>query len=229
MFKRIISSGVLIMSCAAGAVDINCSFASGKWSKDDFVMVKGPRWDHSNSWRQESDHIVQEVPDDVSDKVLQSKLNPQCYVAMCLKDKINITGGSVTCSSTMSFDYRMAPLIVIAPELGFNKKFNMPEFREHWEVVLYDRGINVWHHIWKDGKPSYVKVACLMTTFLPKKKYELKTAIRRHRNGCQLEIECDGHKFGCYMPMTAKSCYMGIIACEGRNRFYDLKVSGPEK
>ena len=229
MFKKLICSGVVIMGCMTGAVDINCSFAAGKWNKDDFIMVKSPRWDYSNSWRQESDHIVQEVPDDVPDKVLQSKLNPQCYVAMCLKEKVKVSGSGVACSSTMSFDCRMAPLIVIAPEFGFNKKFNMPEFREHWEVVLFDEGINVWHHTWKDGKPAYVKVACLMTAFLPKTKYELKTVIKRKRNGCQLEIECGGYKFGCYMPMTAKSCYVGIIACEGRNRFYDLKVSGVEK
>ena len=39
-------------------------------------------------------------------------------------------------------------------------------------------------------------------------------------------IKCDGKEFGVAMPVefTAKEYHLGIIGCEGINRFYDFRV-----
>jgi hypothetical protein len=39
-------------------------------------------------------------------------------------------------------------------------------------------------------------------------------------------IKCDGREFGVAMPVEFKATeyYVGIIGCEGVNRFYDFKV-----
>ena len=52
----------------------------------------------------------------------------------------------------MSFDHLMVPLIVIAPELGKSEDGKYPELRDHYEIVLFYQGINIWHHRYKDGK-----------------------------------------------------------------------------
>ena len=206
------------------AFEFSTSFARGKWNANDFVMVKGPRWENFGSWAQMDDHIVQNVPEDASEKDLQTRMHSEAYVAMCFAKKIKMAK-KVICSSTMSFDYRMAPLIVIAPELGKNDQTGVPEFREHWEIVLYDKGINVWHHTWEDGKPAWVKFSYLLENYLPKTPYQLQCTITDTPKGQMLEVECNGKKFGCFLPDLGKEFYLGIIGCEGRNRFYDFKIA----
>ena len=212
------------MGCTAEAFEFKTSFAGNCWNPADFVMVKGPRWNKLGAWSQQDDHIVQQLPENASEIDLQKRMHEDAYVAMCYAKKIKMAK-KVICSSVMSFDYRMAPLIVIAPELGKNEQFNAPEFREHWEIVLYDLGINVWHHTWENGKPAWVKFSYLLAPFKPNVKYELKATITDSAKGQMLEIECNGNKFGCYLPGLGKTFYLGIIGCEGRNRFYDFKIS----
>ena len=109
--------------------------------------------------------------------------------------------------------------------LGKSDKTGVPEFREHWEIVLYDKGINVWHHTWENGKPAWVKFSYLLEEYLPQKRYQLKTTVTDTPKGQMLEVECSGKKFGCFLPGLGKEFYLGIIGCEGRNRFYDFKIS----
>ena len=207
-----------------GNFEFFADFSKDKWNPADFIMVKGPRWSQVRSWRQESDHIVQNVPDDATNEQLHGPMQDEAYVAMCYGKKIKMDQ-QLICSSTMSFDDRMAPLIVIAPELGVHVPSGAPEFRAHWEIVLYDLGINVWKHMWKNDKPDWVKFAYMNGSYLPQTRYELKITVSSTVKGEHLEVECDGKVFGCFLPGLGKEFYLGIIGCEGRNRFYDFKIS----
>ena len=162
--------------------EFKADFSRGKWNLSDFIMVKGPRWSQVRSWRQESDHIVQNVPDDATNEQLHGPMQDEAYVAMCYGNKIKLDK-QVVCSSTMSFDARMAPLIVIAPELGKHEASGVPEFREHWEIVLYDLGINVWKHMWINDKPDWVKFSYMNGSYLPKTRYELKITVSSTSKG----------------------------------------------
>ncbi|MBQ9088956.1 MAG: hypothetical protein IJY46_09300 [Lentisphaeria bacterium] len=212
---------LLIMS--VDAFEYPACFARGKWEPADFIMVKGPRWEAFNQWEQMDDHIVQKVPPAVTDAQLQGPMHADAYVAMCYGKKLKLKK-KLVCSSVMSFDHRMAPLIVIAPVLGKHPS-GVREFREHWEIVLYDQGLNVWKHMWKDGVPSWIKHSYLLAPYKKRTKYELKVTVSATAKGQTLEVECDGRRFGCHLPGLGKEFYFGIIGCEGRNRFYDFKIS----
>ena len=205
------------------AADFYVSFAEGKWNRDDFQIVKSSRFQMNGAMIQQKDHIVNKVPAGLTAKQLLS--SPDTYCALVTKKKFS---GNITVSSKMSFDYQMAPLIVIAPELGVSADGKYPEFREHFEVVLYYRGINVWHHRFRNGKQTWYRLAYLAAPFEPGKIYDLNVSIRHTAKGPQMIIRCQNNEFGCALPegFTAKEYFTGVIACEGVNRFYDFKVTG---
>lgn len=196
-------------------------FIGGQWNMANFIMVKSPRFSHVGRFLQNGDHIVNFAPAGLSnDELLHCR---EAYAAMLTKTKYS---GNVTVSSRMSFDHRMAPLIVIAPELGQSADGQYPELRDHYEIVLFDEGINVWHHRYIDGKPSWYKLAYIKTSFSPQTIYDLQVTLTHTAKGPQLAIRCGGNEFGCAMPaeFTAKEYHLGIIACEGINRFYDFRI-----
>ena len=217
---------MLFVCCLLPAEDYFTSFAKGKWDRTQWLNVKSPRFSYVLKMLQEEDHIVNPTPDE-PDEVILKKYGSRVYAALVLNRRFE---GNAVISSRMSFDHRMAPLLIIAPELGQSADGKYPEFREHYEIVLYDQGINIWHHLYQNGKPSWYKTAYLKATFLPKKVYDLQVEILYTSKGCQLIARCDGHELG-YMalPMQKKPYYVGLIACEGRNRFYDFKVKQPAK
>ncbi len=206
-----------------GAEDFFTTFENGKWDQALWLNVKSPRLNYVGEMVQHWDYITNKAPN-LPDETIFRKHNNDVYVALVLNRKFT---GNAVISSKMSFDHRMAPLIVIAPELGKSKE-GLPEFREHFEVVLFDDGINVWRHLYKDGKPSWYKAAYLKTSYLPKTVYDLQVELRFVKQGCQMILKCDGKEFGYLELNLPNTYYAGIIACEGRNRFYDFKVSQPK-
>ena len=206
------------------AEEFYTSFARGQWDRAQWLNVKGPRFDYVLEMVQNDDHIANPVPE-VPDEEILRKHGSKVYAALVLNRTFE---GDLTVSSKMSFDHRMAPLLVIAPELGKSADGKHPEFREHYEIVLFDQGINVWHHLWRDGKPYWYKAAYLKTVFQPKKIYDLQVQLVYTAKGCQMVARCDGHELG-YMELALQKVplYVGLIACEGRNRFYDFKVTQP--
>ena len=211
----------LFAAVLLSADEFYTSFARGKWDRSQWLNVKGPRFSYVLEMVQNDDHIANPVPDEPDDIIFR-KYDSKVYAALVLDRTFD---GNLTVASMMSFDHRMAPLLVIAPELGKSEDGKYHEFREHYEIVLYDQGINVWHHLWRDGKPYWYKAAWLKAAFQPKKIYELQVQLVHTAKGCQLSARCDGHELG-YTEFALKEgpYYVGLIACEGRNRFYDFKV-----
>ena len=198
-------------------------FAEGKWSRSEWTEVKSARWPDKGRWVQKGDHIENYVPADADEKQWQGPRAPETYASMLWNKKLK---GSFTVSSTMDFDYRMAPLIVLAPSYGKNAD-GFPEYREHWEIIIYDEGINVWHHQ-NDGKPTWHLAAQLNCRFEPKKKYELKVQVRREKAGAQMIVTCGGMSFSYMEHDLPQELFTGITGCEGINRFYDFKVDYEE-
>lgn len=205
--------------CEAKTV-YECSFAKDKWKAADWVIVKSPRWPFIGAWIQEKDHIKNTVPKDASQKDMLGKRAGETYTSMILKDKFK---GNITISSTMSFDHRMAPLLVITPAYGKDAK-GAPEHREHFEIVLYDKGLNVWHHYYTNGKPHWRKAAYMRADFKPGKKYKLAVKLKFTKKGPMMIITCGGKEFGYTDDTLPKEFYVGLTGCEGVNRFYDFSV-----
>ena len=144
----------------------------------------------------------------------------ETYAAMIYKNPLQ---GNVTVKSVMSFDYRMAPGIVIAEKPGVSTG-NYPEFRTHYEVVLFDEGVNVWRHWFKDGKQVWRKMGYLKASFQPNKLYQLTVKLQFTSRGPVISVACGGHEFGFIDEQLSKDFYVGIVASEGFNRFYDFEI-----
>lgn len=216
----------------------SAKFVKGGWNRADWEMVRSWRFDHDAAFLQLPNCIQNRVPEGLSDRELQGKKGHPGYAIMLLKQKFK---GNTVITCNMEFDYRMAPGIIIStePVKLANGKL---ELREHFEVILYDDGLNLWHHYFEKGKPgskdprvirSGVEQKWQKNTYLlekkfykPKTKYELKTSIRYTPKGAQIEISCGGRTIGSYESRMPNGTYrIGLVGCEGRNRFYDFKVT----
>jgi hypothetical protein len=220
MKRRQAALALLLLSSAflpsSAAPLYQCTFAKDGWNPADWILVKSPRWDHFGKWVQRDGYVENETPAGATTQDLLGKLAPQTYTSMVLGRKVS---GNITVRSTMEFGDRMAPLIVLAPELGKSKE-GTPEYREHWEVVIFDQGVNVWHHVFTDGKPSWKKAAYWTFELKPKTKYTLEVA----KKGKQLSVTVDGRTMGYLEGSLPEDFHVGITGCEGANRFYDLSV-----
>lgn len=213
-------------------------FVKGKWNPEDWEMVRSWRFDHDAEFLQKANCIQNRVPEGVSDIELQGRKGSSGYAIMLLKEKFK---GNAVITCNMEFDYRMAPGIIIAhePQKLANGKL---ELREHFEVILYDDGLNLWHHYFEKGAPNSKdprvkrsgveqkwRKQCHLTEkkyYKAKTKYELKVTVRYTGKGPFIDISCGGRLIGSYAPqMPAGEYRIGLVGCEGRNRFYDFKVT----
>lgn len=211
---------MLLATAFSFAGDATVAFGKGQWNPEQWIMVKSPRWPHCGGWVQKDTHIENTVPSDATKKEMLGKRAGETYTSMLWKEKLS---GNVSVSVTMEFDDRMAPLIVLAPEIGKSDK-GYPEYREHYEIVLYDLGLNVWHHFYKDGKPYWKKAGYFRIPFKPGQKYKVTVKVNRTSRGTMLTVKAGDYEFGMLDDSIPDEFYIGVTGCEGVNRFYDFEV-----
>ena len=143
------------------------TFAVNQWDPEEWLPVRSPRWQEMSHWLQQEECITNYVPEDLEPEDMQMGRDRtgETYISMLLKRPVT---GSAQFSATCAFHSRMAPLIVFSRELD-------SVHREHLEVVLYDRGLNLWHHIYNNGTPSW-KLLAFMDLDLPVGEKHLLTA-----------------------------------------------------
>ena len=220
-----VSCVFFVSSCTSAESVYKCSFVKGGWDPNDWTLVKSPRWDHFGGWVQKDGHIENETPAGATAESMISARAAETYSSMVLKKQIE---GAVTITSTMDFAYRMAPLIVITPEFGKDAK-GRAEHREHFEIVIFDEGVNVWHHYYKDGKPFWKKAAYSKFLLKPNVKYEVKAKIATTARGKMLSVFVGDEEFGYIDDSLPDKFYVGITGCEGVNRFYDFSIENEKK
>ncbi|MCP4645389.1 MAG: hypothetical protein GY851_33405 [bacterium] len=201
------------------AIPFECAFTEGGWNREDWVLVRRPDWDHKGDWIQRDDCIENETPDDATDDEMVSKRAKDTFTSMVLKEPVE---GDVTVTSTMAFAHRMAPSIVLAAELG-ERGDGDKEYRGHFEVVLFDLGVNVWRHTRVDGKSKWEKRAYARFPVQKDAKYTLTVTKKAN----QLIVAVDDFSFAYTDDTLPEACYVGITGAEGVNRFYDFGVKRP--
>jgi hypothetical protein len=183
-------------------------------------LVKSPRWDRLGEWVQEADAIRNQTPAAATPTDLLGKSAPETYSSMVVARPFE---GNLTVRTSLSFDDQMAPLIVLAPALGKDAK-DRPEYREHFEIVAYDKGVNVWHHTWADGKPAWKKAAYWNFELRPKTRYTLEVQVNHSSHGPMLVVKLDDREMGYLDTSLPTMCFVGVTGCEGVNHFHDFSV-----
>ena len=225
---KVLTVCAVIMVLFAGATALKsdpkplfqCSFARGAWDPNDWIMVRSPRWDHPGKWVQADAYIQNETPKDATPQDLLGKRAGETYTSMVLRKKLS---PDITVRSTLEFTHQMAPLIVIAPELGRDDQ-GSPEYREHYEIVIYDKGLNLWYHNFKDGKPWWKKIAESSFALKPNTRYNLAVTVSKKQHGKMISISVAGHHIGILRESFPDQFHVGITGCEGKNNFYDFQV-----
>ena len=193
------------------------TFAVNQWDPEEWLPVRSPRWQEMSHWLQQEECITNYVPEDLEPEDMQMGRDRtgETYISMLLKRPVT---GSAQFSATCAFHSRMAPLIVFSRELD-------SVHREHLEVVLYDRGVNLWHHFYNNGTPSW-KLLAFMDLDLPVGEKHLLTAEMIFTpRGKFLIMGCNGSTSGCRIADDwPETYYAGFTGCEGRNSFYDFSI-----
>jgi hypothetical protein len=196
-----------------------CTFTAGNWNQPDWVRVKYPQGEHFGSWVQQEGCIANAVPSNATAEELQGRLAAETYSCMVYKERIT---GDVSVASTMSFAYKMAPLILLTPAISENAK-GQKQCSERFEIVIFDEGVNVWRHFVKDGTLTYRKAAFASFRLEKDTKYRLEVK----KTGKTLTVSVAGHTFGYIDDALPESFFVGITGCEGLNRFYDFSLRRP--
>lgn len=214
-------AAVLATTLAAPAAEVKVDFSRGRWDPSAWLTFKSVRWEYTGGFDQLDDCIVNRSDPAWNDEDLYTNHVTEVYASIVWPKKL--TGSTIEVSSTMSFDHLMAPLIVLTPELDKDEKGRYA-FKKHYEVVLYNEGLNVWHYTYENGKLSWHLAAFARAPFDPKKRYELKVTMSKGKKEMRMTVECGGVKFGFEDADLPESFYAGVTGCEGRNRFYDFKA-----
>ena len=215
--RGLLMLGLLICAHPVRAESLSWRFTPDGWKPDEWILVKSPRMEHFGKWVQKEDRIQNEVPAGVSPEDLQGKRANDTYTSMVYAKPFT---GDLRMAVNLEFAYHMAPLIVLASELGKDAA-GRPEYREHFEICIYNEGVNVWHHSFANGKPSYKKAAHAKFPLKPNTRYLLEVEIK----GKLMSVKIDGHTFGYADESLPTKFYVGVTGCEGLNAFYDMTVT----
>lgn len=203
---------------ASNVLPYSCSFARDGWDSRDWVLARDSNTQYFGGWIQNDDCIQNVTPPAASpDDLCEGRpLAPATYTSMVYRPMLH---GDLVVRATMSFDHRMAPLIVLSHELGDagDGRFH---HGERLEVVVFDEGINIWRQWFEDGKPTYIRRAFAKYPLQPRTKYLLEV----RKQGQVLSASVAGLTVGYIEPHISSACRAGITGCEGVNRFYDFAV-----
>lgn len=193
-----------------------CNFAPGGWNSELFHRVRSPYSDKYGEWLQCEDHIENKIPEGCTGADGLGKRGGEFYVSLVTKQKI---GSGVKISSRMSFYPEMAPLLVFDNNLRRRPDGDY-EFGKHIEVVIYNKGVNIWRHFGKDCNPNFSRAIFADFDLSPDTVYNVEATVKN----AELLVTVDGRSFGGYVPELGEPFHFGVTACEGVNRFYDLSA-----
>ena len=192
------------------------TFTKGNWERY-FNYAYTRRLPHTPRFIQEADCIVNARKSEFTTILLKDRYTPGARI-----------------SFTASFESYGAPLLVIVKDLERDEQGNL-RFWDYQEIVLWEKGVNVWN-FQKDETNSGntrwdgfsavengIRIDWLMSNCHPLeagKLYTMTVELGKQR----LKVWVEGHYFELRVPSLPEKAYLGITACEGINRFYNLTL-----
>ena len=184
------------------------SFANEKW-KEELIRAYTFRFKEAPEFKEASDHITTSENPNYKDG----------YDNISLLAKESFSAG-VKASLRCSFDGLGCPEIIIVkkPEMcddGFVR------FGEHFEVVLWKNGVNVWRHFMDESyKCSWHRRLGVTRSVTEKDIHELEVRVEKG----YISFSVDGINATLRTEDLFDSFYIGVTACEGIVRLYDFKI-----
>ena len=117
------------------------------------------------------------------------------------------------------FAANFAGIVYAGSELSEDGKLY---YGDYLEVVLYKNGVNVWRMWHRDGTVTWKKLMSVEFPVTHGDVHHLSAEV----TGDRLNIEVDGRKMSLLVDDLYPSFHLGINACEGINRFYDMDIEG---
>ncbi len=185
------------------------SFSKDLWHTGDLVYAYSYRFE-------ETPHFLQ------LEDCIQNQRNDQATYGY---DNISLLtqkkyGPGTKLTTRCAFEDLGAPLIVITDQLSVDSR-SVNRYGDYIEVVLWKNGVNVWRMWMENGIVTWKQ---LMGVTFPVIEHDIHTlSVAIHSD--TLEIEADGHKMLLHVQDMYPSYHVGINACEGINRFYELEVA----
>lgn len=147
---------------------------------------------------------------------LKAAYQNYAYISVVDKDPVALP---VEMEVECAFDKYGAPLIVFSESIHELENGDM-QFGTHYEAVLYESGINLWHLTpQEDGTQKTVNLCRAKLPFPAGEKLTMK--VRLTREG--IEAVCGELTAKAEIALPEKM-YVGFTACEGINRFYSFSV-----
>ena len=183
------------------------NFAKGQWNPEEFRYVYSSRFTPTPLMKQEEDCIVNGI---------DASTGEFDYVSMVAEKKYT-TGARL--ETRCSFEAYGAPLIVLSDEFykGENGKWY---FGVHYEIVLYEGGINVWRLNLNKDVMEWDNLMRLKFPVTPKEVHTLKVHVLEKA----LDIKTEGAHVVLRVDDLPSEFRAGITACEGINRFYTYSI-----
>ena len=207
---------LLSLAAVAGAAEslASLTFARDAWDPAAWTLCKNPTVDYLGKWVQRDDCIENETPADPAKRsALEGSLTTMIYNTKF--------GGNWTASATFEIGAGSAPGIIIAQDWAPDAQ-GRPQYGEFYEVIIYEKGLNLWHHFaGPDGKRAYEKTSYSTFALQPDTHYTLQ--VQRRKQSLQMTV--DGHIVGVLVNSLPAEVFLGVEGCEGVSRVYDFAVS----
>ena len=130
----------------------------------------------------------------------------------------------VTLSVTCEFEDLGAPLLVIAPNMEQDRR-GVWRYGEYLEVVLWKNGVNVWRMWMEEGEVTWKQLMGVEFSVNEEEQHTL--SVRIHQD--TLYIQADDKVMQLYIENMYPSYHLGMNACEGINRFYEMEITEKTK
>lgn len=218
-WTKLLCCGLLLLGLAAAAPGaepetlLSVSFAKDAWNPGDWVIAKNPTVPHLGMWVQRDTCIENETPTDPAQKSsLDQTLTTMVYAKPF--------AGDFAAAATFEIGSGAAPGIVLAQDWASDAE-GRPQYGEFYEVIIYEKGINLWHHFARDGKRTYELSAYSTFALKADTPYKLKVV----RKAKTLDISVGEHQIGVLIAPLAPELFVGLEGCEGVCRVSDFSVT----
>ncbi len=228
-FAKLICAALLLAMVAGyvGAAEplVALTFTRDGWNPAAWTLCKNPTVEHLGKWVQRDDCIENETPADPAKK---SALD-QTLTTMIYNTKF---AGNWAATANFEIGAGSAPGIVLVQDWAPDAQ-GRPQYGEFYEVIIYEKGLNLWHHFaTPEGKRTWEKTCYGSFALQPDTRYTLQ--VRRKGKHVEMTVTLavghvpeerpQQHVVGVLINSLPDDLFLGVLGCEGVSRVYDFAV-----